>query len=128
MAEPKTKAARVVPAGMAADILAGLEPARPAAPRVAPPPVGAPARGGDLALVRRILAARAPGVLAEVEAGLVEAARGEPALVVWLSRPATAEDEDARDPLATATDALAKAASFMQGLSPTDRRAARRTW
>lgn len=122
MVEPKK--GRVVPAGMAADILAGLEPARPSPPRVAPPPVGAPSRGGDLALVRRILAARAPGVLAEVEAGLVEAARGEASLVVWLSRPALAEDEDARDPLATATDALAKAASFMQGLSPTDRRAA----
>ena len=118
MAEPKK--GRVVPAGMAADILAGLEPARPAAaPRPAPPVGGGPARshGGDLALVRRILAARAPGVLAEVEAGLAEAARGEPALVAWLSRPAPEEELDT-DPLDVLRQNLAQIARSLKSLPP----------
>lgn len=79
-------------------------------------------RGPDLALVRRILQARDPSALAELDAGLAEATRGEAALAAWLRRPIARRDP--RDPLDAVSDALAAATAFVEQLSPNDRRAA----
>lgn len=86
-----------LPEGWLPDILAASSapaPARGPAPpvRAAPPPPPA-----DMALVRRILDARAPDALTELEEGLLEARRGEAALVAWLDRPV--EDSDPLDAL-----------------------------
>mgnify|MGYP006890126631 FL=1 len=116
MAEPKKRG--VVPASWGADLLAGID-----APRAAAPPLRAPGAvrpsSPDLVLVRRILAARAPNALAELETGLVEASRGEPALVAWLARPVDsgAEDLDA-DPLDVLRGNLAQIARSLKQLPP----------
>ncbi len=116
MAEPKKRG--VVPASWGADLLAGID-----APRVAAPPLRAPGAvrpsSPDLVLVRRILAARAPGALAELEAGLVEAGRGEPALVAWLARPVDSGGEDLdADPLDVLRGNLAQIARSLKALPP----------
>jgi antitoxin component HigA of HigAB toxin-antitoxin module len=110
MAEPKTK--RVVPAGWLPDLLAGAPP--PAARAAAP---AARASSGDLALVRRILAARPLADVAELDAGLAEAARGEAALVAWLARPAEKEALDA-DPLDVLRANLAQIGRSLKALPP----------
>ena len=116
-----------------------------AAPAVAPPfspPPGAtirvaghrqvtqaPPQGGQVAppdllvLVRRILAARNPAALAELDAGLLEATKGEPDLAAWLARPLPHSAEDA-DPLDAALAALAVAVAHAEVLSPLHPRAA----
>lgn len=51
----------------------------------------------DIAFIRRVLAARDPSALAELDAGLAEAAKGEAALETWLARKqAEAEAERAK--------------------------------
>lgn len=128
MAKDAKKAGRVVPASWEGEILGAVEGAK-----VAPPPPVATARAapvtaaagpppGDVALVRRILGARDPSALAELDAGLAEAAKGPAELAVFLARPIPRRE--ARDPLDTATDALAAAAAFVESLPPNDRRAA----
>ena len=106
-----------------ADILGALDAPKPpgvtAGPVARPSP---PAAAGDLELVRRILQARDPLALAELEAGIVEAGKGSEALAVWLARPIPRRE--ARDPLDAASDALAAAAAFVESLPPNDRRAA----
>lgn len=115
MAEPKTRA---VPASWGAEILGalGAPPPAPVRPAVAGPGARPPT---DLVLVRRILAARAPGALAELEAGLDVAARGEAALATWLARPidSGAEDLDA-DPLDVLRGNLAQIARSLKTLPP----------
>ncbi len=119
MAEPKT---RPVPASWGAEILGALG-APPPAPRGAPVRPAVPGAGPrpptDLVLVRRILAARSPGALAELEAGLDVAARGESALAAWLARPidSGAEDLDA-DPLDVLRGNLAQIARSLKQLPP----------
>jgi phosphoribosyl-ATP pyrophosphohydrolase len=85
------------------------------------PPKQEPA-GPGLALVRRILQARDPSALAELDAGLVEAAKGEPSLVAWLTRPIARPE--ITDPLQAALDGLATVNALVAKISPTDRRAA----
>ena len=79
-----------------------------------------PAR--TVALVRRILAARDPAALAELDAGLVEAAKGEAELVAFLSRPAMAGAPI--DPLDALTRALDAATANVERLPPLHPRAA----
>ena len=114
MAEPKTRA---VPASWGAEILGALG-APPPPPRVVPAGVaGRPPT--DLALVRRVLAARAPGALAELEAGLDVAARGEAALAAWLARPVDSGPEDLdADPLDVLRGNLAQIARSLKQLPP----------
>jgi hypothetical protein len=91
----------------------------PVEPEATPSPAAPPS---EVALMRRILKARNPGALAELDAGLAEAAKGEPALVVWLARPA--DRGEGADPMAAVLDALDTALAFVGRLSPQDRRAA----
>lgn len=105
------------------EILGAIEPPKaPSAPTVPAARSSPSAAAGDLELVRRILQARDPLALAELDAGLVEAGKGSEALAVWLARPIPRRE--ARDPLDAASDALAAAAAFVESLPPNDRRAA----
>jgi hypothetical protein len=90
----------------------------------AAPPAQEPAPVDVLALVRRIFAARDPFALAELEAGLVEAAKGEAALVAWLARPLPEDDDDAVDPLEACSRALAVATMHLEKVPPLHPRAA----
>jgi len=107
VAKDAKKAGRVVPASWEGEILGAVEGAK-----VAPPP-------GDVALVRRILGARDPSALAELDAGLVVAGKGETALAAWLARPVAedAEDLDA-DPLDVLRGNLAQIARSLKSLPP----------
>lgn len=75
----------------------------PVNPRAAPLPPQ-----GDMATARRILAAREPAALVELDAGLLEAAKGEAALAAWLARPVTAAAE---------VDTLSSARVILGGLT-----------
>lgn len=77
-----------------------------------------------LPLVRRILKARDPSALAELDAGLAEAARGEPELVAWLTRPLPATTEADLDPLDACIAALSAATAHADKLPPLHPRAA----
>lgn len=81
----------------------------------APPP-------DPLALVRRILSARDPSALAELEAGLAAAAQGEEPLRAWLARPLPLHEPV--DPLEAAVAALGVAVSHAERLPPQHRSAA----
>jgi hypothetical protein len=75
-----------------------------------------------LALVRRILGARNPGALRELDDGLAVAGGGEAALVAWLARPLAPAVVD--DPLEEMLGALAKLKVFLAELGPNSIRAA----
>lgn len=97
-------------------------PARPAAPSPAVAPASAPVAGDPLALVRRILGAREPAALVELEAGLVEAAKGEAVLTAWLARPVAITREvdtltATRQLLATLTETLRTAPKGARNLA-----------
>lgn len=91
----------------------------------APLPQGGAVSGRPdlLVLVRRILKARDPSALGELDAGIVEAAKGEPALATWLARPMPRPVE-ALDPLDAAIAALGAASAFVNSLPPNSPRAA----
>lgn len=110
----KSKAAAVLADAIEA---AAVSAAVSAAPKPKPEP-----RGPGLALVRRILQARDPSALAELDAGLAEAAKGEDALAAWLARPIARPE--VTDPLQAALDGLATVRGLVAKISPTDRRAA----
>ena len=94
-------ASKTVPASWAREVLGDAASPPAVAPSAVPAARIAPrAVAPELVLVRRILSARAPDALAELEAGLLEAARGEAALAAWLTRPVESEDgEEHADPL-----------------------------
>ncbi len=89
---------------------------------------GAPVTGTDshhperlraIALCRRILLARNPAALAELDAGLVEAAKGEAALDAWCARPqVVGEKVDPIDALGRALDAATSHAAGLPPLHP----------
>lgn len=76
----------------------------------------------DLAIVRRILKARDPAALAELDAGLAEAAKGPGELDAWLARPLARPEPI--DPLDAATRALEIASAWVTQLPPTHPKAA----
>lgn len=78
--------------------------------------------GPDMTLVRRILSARDPSALAELDAGLAAAAQGEEALRAWLARPLPVHEPV--DPLEAAVAALGVAVSHAERLPPQHRSAA----
>lgn len=80
-----------------------------------------PVEGDQLALVKRILKARHPAALAELEEGIAEAARGEGFLVRWLARPLAITLEGV-DPLEACARALTVLSSHADQLPPGDRR------
>lgn len=90
--------------------------------KAAPVPVAAPVNPraatpqplGDMATARRILAAREPAALAELDAGLAEAAKGEAALAAWLVRPVLATREI--DTLTAARELLATLSKTIETL------------
>lgn len=122
----------VVPGSWQEEILGAVEgakvaPAVPAAATRAAPvatAAAAPVFTPDAALFRRILRAREPLVLAEVEAGVAEAAKGEAALVAWLARPIARDDGEDVDPLEALSAALSAATSHANRLPPLHRGAA----
>ena len=125
MAGPKKaerKPVSPLPATWLPDVLAGSPPPRASAasPVASPGPVAAVA--GDVAFIRRVLAARAPAALAEVDAAHVVAGRGEAELVAWLARPIARTE--VTDPLQAALDGLGTINALVGQISPTDRRAA----
>lgn len=91
--------------------------AAPHAPMVAPTEPFDP-----FALVRRIFAARDPAALAEMEAGIEEAAKGEAAFDAWLRRPLASSAEV--DPLQAAAAGLGALVEHAKKLSPLHPRAA----
>ncbi len=125
MAGPKKaerKPVSPLPATWLPDVLAGSPAPRvPAASPVASPGPAAPV-AGDVAFIRRVLAARAPAALAEVDAAHVVAGRGEADLVAWLARPIARTE--VTDPLQAALDGLGTINALVGQISPTDRRAA----
>ena len=78
----------------------------------------------DMILVRRILAKRDPSALAELDAGLLVAARGEGELATWLDRPIALSVGDDIDPVDALASALSAAATQASRLSPLHPRAA----
>lgn len=80
--------------------------------------------GASLTIARRILAARNPSALAELDAGLVEAAKGEPDLLAWLGRPLPATVDSDLDPLDACIAALDAAVAHVEKLPPLHPRAA----
>lgn len=74
------------------------------------------AEGESLEVVRRILGARDPGALVELEAGLEEARRGAAELEAWLARPLARAEP--MDPYDAAALALAAAAAAVERLPP----------
>lgn len=105
-----------------APTVAPLPPA--AAPDVDPEAHAAKGRADALALVRRILRARDPSALEELDAGLAVAARGEADLGAWLARPMPTPDATDLDPLDACIAALAVATAQAERLSPLHPRAA----
>ena len=105
------------------ELAPGAAPPPPAPAAKEAPKAAAPA-GPDFALVRRILAARDPAALAEVDAGLAAAAQGEAALLAWLARPPEDEDDGEIDPLEACSRALAVATSHLERVPPMHARAA----
>lgn len=102
--------------------VAGYTPSpTPAAPSGTPAATPTPPPD-PLALVRRILSARDPSALAELEAGLSVAAQGEDALRAWLARPLPLHEPV--DPLEAAVAALGVAVSHAERLPPQHRSAA----
>ena len=81
-------------------------------------------RPDTLVLVRRILAKRDPSALAELDAGLLVAARGEGELSTWLDRPIALSVGDDIDPVDALASALSAAATQASRLSPLHPRAA----
>lgn len=127
-AEEMTRRGRPVGKSVLYEVQAAARAETPAPPAPSAPPRVSLPQGGSvsarpdlLALVRRILAARDPGALDELDAGLLEAAKGEEALGAWLDRPV--DRTESADPLQAAIDGLATANALVARVSPTDRRA-----
>jgi hypothetical protein len=118
-------------AAEAGTVPTAVPPPRPRpTPRSEPSPVVELPQGGSvsmrpdtLVLVRRILLARDPSALDELDAGLLVAARGEGELTAWLARPISMSGEDI-DPLDALATALTAASSHANRLPPLHPRAA----
>jgi hypothetical protein len=76
------------------------------------------ARGEERELCRRILRARDPSALAELDAGLLEAEKGEAALVAWLARPLDAVAAAELDPLDAVVRGLQTVIAHAERLPP----------